>query len=132
MNSIQLGNLGEVIVLKEFLNHGIQCYLPYGDGSRVDLIADFNGKLNKIQIKCCEQSNGDTMTWKVGGGSQHKIYNKDEIDYFALCCVEEQIVCLVPFSEQRSSITIRKRETKDIRYNTHFCDEYSLDKLLKG
>lgn len=130
MNTVQLGNLGEAIVLSEFLKYGIQCYLPYGDGSRVDLIADFNGKLNKIQIKCCEKSINDTMTWKVGGGG-HIIYKQDEIDYFVLCCVKEQIVCLVPFSNQRSSITIRIGDSKDIRYNTHFYTEYLLEKLLK-
>ena len=48
MNTSQLGNIGEVRVLSEFVKLGVPCYLPYGDGNRYDLIADFNGKLNKI------------------------------------------------------------------------------------
>ena len=50
MDTSLLGNIGESRVLHELVKAGVQCYLPYGDGSTVDLIADFNGKLNKIQI----------------------------------------------------------------------------------
>lgn len=48
MNTSQLGTLGESIALSAFARYGIQCYLPYGDGSSTDLIADFNNKLNRI------------------------------------------------------------------------------------
>lgn len=48
MNTSQLGNLGESMALCAFAKYGIQCYLPYGDGSSTDLIADFNNKLNRI------------------------------------------------------------------------------------
>lgn len=132
MNNNAIGNLGEAIVLQEFLKYGIQCYLPYGDGARADLVADFNGKLNKIQIKTCEKATNNIMTWKVGGGSCHKIYQNNEIDYFALCCIEKQIVCIVPFSNQRSSITIRADTIKEKTYNMHFASEYSLENILKG
>lgn len=39
MNSSQLGNIGEVRVLSEFTKLGIPCYIPFGDGNTVDLIA---------------------------------------------------------------------------------------------
>ena len=35
MTTNQKGNLGEVRVLSEFVKLGVQCYLPYGDGSGV-------------------------------------------------------------------------------------------------
>ena len=35
MTTNEKGNLGEVRVLSEFVKLGIQCYLPYGDGSGV-------------------------------------------------------------------------------------------------
>ena len=34
-----------------FVKHGIPIALHFGDNEKYDLIAEFNGKLNKIQIK---------------------------------------------------------------------------------
>lgn len=131
MTSIEIGNLGEALVLQEFLKHGIQCYLPWGDGARADLIAEFNNKLNKIQIKTCEKVIDNAMTWKVGGGSSHKIYQENEIDYFALCCIENSVVCFVPFANQRSAIKIRTDiDCLNKTYNMHFMDEYTLEKIM--
>ena len=66
LNSSQLGNIGEVRVLSEFVKLGIPCYIPYGDGNMVDLVADFNGKLNRIQIKTTRALNRTgAMEWNV-------------------------------------------------------------------
>jgi len=51
MNSKNKGNIGESQALAEFTKRGIQVSIPFGDNARYDLIADFNGKLNKIQVK---------------------------------------------------------------------------------
>ena len=48
MNSKNIGNIGEVKVLAKFVELGIPVYLPFRDNEKADLIADFNGKLNKI------------------------------------------------------------------------------------
>lgn len=114
MNTSQLGNIGEVRVLSEFVKLGIPCYLPYGDGNKCDLIADFNGKLNKIQIKTTEKLNiNGAMEWKVtrqeGFHGNRVQYNKEDIDYFAFYCIETDIVCLVPFDENFPSTTLSIR-----------------------
>ena len=134
MTNIEIGNLGQLLVIEEFIKNGIQCYLPYGDGSRVDLIADFNGKLNKIQIKTCLQANEDkAMMWKVGGGKAHKIYTEKEIDYFALCCIKEHIICFVPFKNQTSGITIRLDNYDNKKtYNMTFASQYTLQSILNN
>ena len=48
MNTKTKGNIGEAIILAEFVKRGIQVSIPFGDNARYDLIAEFNGKLNKI------------------------------------------------------------------------------------
>lgn len=53
MISKDKGNIGESVVLTEFIKRGIQVSIPFGDNARYDLIADFNGRLNKIQVKYC-------------------------------------------------------------------------------
>ena len=55
MNSKDKGNIGEAIILGEFVKRNIQVSIPFGDNARYDLVADFNGKLNKIQVKYCNQ-----------------------------------------------------------------------------
>ena len=48
MNSKKKGDIGESRILYEFVKRGIQVAIPFGDNARYDLIAEFNGKLNKI------------------------------------------------------------------------------------
>ena len=114
MNSSQLGNIGEARVLSEFVKLGIPCYLPYGDGNTADLIAQFNNKLNRIQIKTTASLNrAGAMEWKVtrqegyhGNRTQYKV---EDIDYFAFYCLETDIVCLVPFDENFPTTTLSIR-----------------------
>lgn len=51
MNSKQIGNIGEAKVLSKFIELGFPVYIPFGDNEKADLVVEFNGKLNKIQIK---------------------------------------------------------------------------------
>lgn len=85
-----IGNLGEAKVLAKFVELGVQVYIPFGDGSTVDLVADFNGKLNRIQIKSTEKDTDGSLVFSIcsttvraGGEIQKHIYSADEIDYFA-------------------------------------------------
>lgn len=139
MTSNQKGNLGEVRVLSEFVKLGVQCYLPYGDGSEVDLIADFGGKLNRIQIKTSEKLNkAGAMEWSVtrqeGYHGNRATYSVDKIDYFAFYCIETDIVCLVPFDEDFpvSTLSIRLDNYDGRRLNTmRFASDFSIGKIIK-
>lgn len=137
MTTNEIGNLGEVKVLSEFVKLGIQCYLPYGDGSEVDLIADFNGKLNRIQIKTTEHLNKvGAMEWKVtrqeGYHGNRANYSLNKIDYFAFYCVETDIVCLIPYDANFpiNAISVRLDDYNGKRLNTmRFASDYSVKKI---
>ena len=58
MNSKNVGNIGEAKTLAKFVELGIPVYIPFGDNEKADLVAEFNGKLNKIQCKTSKK------TWK--------------------------------------------------------------------
>ncbi len=140
MNTSQLGNIGEVRVLSEFVKLGVPCYLPYGDGNKCDLIADFNGKLNKIQIKTTEKLNTNgAMEWKVtrqdGFHGSRVQYNKEDIDYFAFYCIETDIVCLVPFDENFPSakLSIRMDDYTGNRLKTmRFVKDYQISNFINS
>ena len=55
MTTKQLGNIGEAKVLAKFVELQVPVYIPFGDNEKADLVAEFNGKLNKIQVKTSEE-----------------------------------------------------------------------------
>lgn len=52
----QLGNIGEAKALAKLVSMNIPVYVSFGDNEKADLVADFNGKLNKLQVKTSENS----------------------------------------------------------------------------
>ena len=139
MNSSQLGNIGEARVLSEFVKLGVPCYLPYGDGNTADLIAEFNGKLSRIQIKTTTSLNkAGAMEWKVtrqeGYHGNRVQYSTNDIDYFAFYCLETDMVCLVPFDENfpSSTLSIRLDNYSGNRLSTmRFAKDFQVSNFVK-
>lgn len=139
MNSSQLGNIGETRVLSEFIKLGVPCYLPYGDGNTADLVAEFGGKLNRIQIKTTTSLNkAGAMEWKVtrqeGYHGNRVQYNTNDIDYFAFYCLETDMVCLVPFDENfpTSTLSIRLDNYSGNRLSTmRFAKDFQISNFVK-
>lgn len=61
MNTSSIGNIGEAQVLYEFVKRGIPVYIPFDDGYEVDLIAIFNGKPQRIQVKTTQTIKDETL-----------------------------------------------------------------------
>ena len=140
MNSKDKGNIGEAIVLAEFVKRDIQVSIPFGDNARYDLIAEFNGKLNKIQVKYCNQStDNDSVPCPCKSSTNHttnKHYTtyENDIDYFVFYIAAWNKLALVPIEVigARKSITFRKSSTKSGQTaNINLIDYYSFDKIIK-
>lgn len=104
MNTTNIGNIGYAKTISKFTELNIPVYIPFCEGGIVDLIADFNGKLNKIQVKTTKSVHKDTyMLFKTshqdGFHGSRKKYSVNEIDYFALYCIENNALLLFPVSE---------------------------------
>ena len=131
-----IGNLGEAKVLAKFVELGIQVYLPFGDGSTVDLVAEFNGKLNRIQIKSTEKDSNGALVFSIcsttvrsGGELQKHIYSSEEIDYFALYSSITDEVYLLPIEEAPTKkFSLRYKEP----YSSisHKAEDYLITKIL--
>ena len=139
MNSKIKGNVGESIILCEFVKRGIQVSIPFGDNARYDLIAEFNGKLNKIQVKYCNQQTDNDSVVLVCASSTNHTTNKnyttyeDDVDYFAFYIPVWNESLLIPINDigNKKSIRIRKNKTKNKQAsNIHFIQNYSFDKIL--
>ena len=102
MNSKDKGNIGEAIVLAEFTKRKIQVAIPFGDNARYDLIAEFNGKLNKIQVKYCGQITENNSFICPCASSTNHTTNKhlstydNDVDYMAFYLASIDKLLLVP------------------------------------
>jgi Holliday junction resolvase len=96
MNSKDKGNLAEAKVLSDLQYRGFGVALPIGDNLPFDLIAvDTNTRhtLYKIQVKYTTVRNGTVYLRKdrVSANTKRitaKPYTTDEVDVFALYCVD--------------------------------------------
>lgn len=50
-----VGDIGEATCLMEFVKRNVKVYIPFSENSSVDLVAEFDGKLNRIQVKTSEK-----------------------------------------------------------------------------
>ncbi len=142
MTTKQLGNIGEAKALAKFVELQIPVYIPFGDNEKSDLIADFNGKLNKIQVKTSEEWIDSekfvislvSSTMHRNSGTRHK-YTHEEIDYFACYNLQSNILFLLPIEvvEGQTMITIRhpyvnvsKNQYKRINW-----EDYTFEKVCK-
>ena len=138
MNGKNIGDIGEAVVLTEFLKYGIEVFLPYGENTKIDMIAKFNNKLNKIQVKTTSKYSGNGA-YKVAlrntslraNSSVTTFYNDDEVDYFAIYCLQRPHPILVPFCDMHL-IAIRFEENSNSNFeNVNYEWDYTFDKILK-
>ena len=138
MNSKRIGNIGEAKVLCKFVELGIPVYIPFGDNEKADLIADFNGKLNKIQIKTSQKAEEGKMIFDLTSSTTHRqngekhIYNDNEIDYFACYNIARDKIFLISVNETpNTSITIRFEKPKNNQtQGIKFEQDYLIDNIL--
>lgn len=117
MNGKSIGDIGETRVLYEFTRLGIPVFLPYGENTKKDMIAEFNGTLNRIQVKTAGLA-GDSGVYKVNlknssirrdGATVVSIPTKDDIDFYGIYCLERDKPILIPISlvEGQGAVSIR-------------------------
>lgn len=108
MSTKQLGNIGESVTLAKFVRLNVPVYIPYGDNEKADLIAEFNGRLNKIQVKTSEFSKNNKISFNLLSHTKSGIhmYNELEVDYFSLYNLQENILLLIPIEKVKGRKTI--------------------------
>ena len=104
MNSKMKGEFSEAKALFEFQKAGVPVSLPWGDNQRYDMIAEFNGKLNRIQVKTANEEENGAIKCYCRSSTNHTT-NKNlsdyvgQIDYFVFYNQTRDIIALVPIEE---------------------------------
>ena len=138
MNSKTIGNIGEAKALCKFVELGIPVYIPFGDNEKSDLIADFGGKLNRIQVKTSLEAKDGKMIFDLTSSTSHRkggvkhIYTKEEIDYFVCYNVSRDKLFIIPVDEAgNTAITIRYEKPKNGQVKgIRFEEDYLLENFL--
>lgn len=141
-NTTDIGKLGEVATIKKFIENEVAVYTPISDSRGVDMVADFGGKLQKVQVKTTSTiSESNSSRFKLSktraryknGEHHHEVikYNKDEVDYYSLYDYNHDRVFLLKNDGERSSVAIRYDEPLGNFSNTfHYADDYDIDRVL--
>ena len=136
LTSKQKGNLTELQCITAFIEQGCGISIPYGDNSKYDFIADFQGSLYKIQVKTSSYKDKNAIQFSCRSthvnckGVKNERYSKNEIDFFATywngqcylvpveeCSVTKTLRFAPPLSGQQKGIC--------------FAENYELEKQLK-
>lgn len=109
--SIQ-GNLGFGKAIEYFTSHNITVALPLNDTQKYDLIADFNGGLQRVQVKTSRYTRNNTsyevMLKNCGGtskGSKIRPFDSTACDYVFVLTGNDKMY-LIPTSEITATNTI--------------------------
>lgn len=119
-----VGDIGELKFILRAKKSGLTVSTPYSSISPYDSITEFNGKLNKIQVKttATKVKSGDNLCYKLScgkGTTGKKKYTSREVDYFAFFITEIDLFYIVPLKEI-TSITIRiYPNKKDHKFNKY-------------
>lgn len=141
MNSKDKGNIGEALILAEFTKRNIQVCIPFGDNARYDLVADFNGKLQKIQVKFCGQkiSENNSISCPCSSSTNHTTNKhlstyENDIDYFCFYIEQWNELLLAPIEkiEDKKSICFRMDKPKNNQSNINLVENYTFDKILNN
>lgn len=141
MNSKDKGNIGEAIALSEFIKRDIPVAIPFGDNARYDLIADFNGKLNRIQVKYCNQiTENNSIICPCASSTNHttnKHYTtyENDVDYFVFYLVAWDKAILVPIDviKNKRTITFRQDQARTGQTsNINYVSNYEFDKIINN
>lgn len=118
-NSRTVGNIGESIAVSEFVKRELPVFLPFGQNTPVDILVYLNEKFLKIQVKTTEEVKNGVMEFDIsrtnGFTGRRKTYEKNEVDYFFLYCVENDFRGLISYEDlnSRYSLRIRCEKTKN-------------------
>lgn len=138
INTKTKGQLSEARALYEFQKYNIPVCIPWGDNERYDMIAEFNGKFNRIQVKTCNEEQNGAICCHTRSSTNHTTNKKlstyeNDVDYFVFINQTYDLIAIVPIKDigDKKQIRLRIRPTlNNQQYNTKFFNDYTFDKLF--
>ena len=117
-HTTQIGNVGEAKFILDASKFNLRVSKPVFEGYPYDYILDTRDGFKKIQVKTSEfKDTENTIVFDITKGVSYKQgrrisgkYNKDDVDYFYLYCIENDESYLIE-NPNKLSITVRLNES---------------------
>ena len=133
------GYSNELHCMAELVKYGCDVSIPYGNGSRYDVVVDFKGHTFKVQCKHSKLSakSQGSFEFEVRSKGRYKeksfdkVYTKEQIDYFATWF--DGKCYLVPVEECGTSVKALRFApclTKCNEHKANWASDYELGKVL--
>lgn len=110
-NAMQ-GNLGLGKAIEYFTSQSIPVSIPLNDTQKYDIIADFNGGLQRISIKTSRFKSSNTSyevllknTGGSSGNNKIRLFNNQDCDYIFIYTANEELY-LIPSKEIQATNSI--------------------------
>lgn len=135
MNTKDIGNRTESIILSKLLESGYTVLIPFGDNSRYDFVVDTGSKFFKIQCKTGHIKNGCIVfaTCSIYKGRKNisvkHQYTKEEIDYIMVYSSHLNKIYLIDVDELPQS-NMKLRINNPVKNNKHI--KWAKDYEFKG
>ena len=117
MHSKIKGNIGQFYVAAKLAQMGFCVFTEEGDLSKVDIIAEKDGKLLRFQVKAATPKNGTLSLYLPKSAHGYKFrYDKSWLDYFALVDLSSGEVYFIEskvLDNRLTQFSIRLEETKN-------------------
>lgn len=129
MHSKQKGNIAEAATILRLSQLGFNVFKEIGDLSKVDLLAEKEGKVIRVQCKGITPKKGvlDLSLRKTGPNYTFH-YSEEMFDYFSVVNLETMQVAFVPskvLNKNKSSFTLRLVKAKNkSRHGVNYFDEF--------
>lgn len=117
----------------------VPVYVSFGDNEKADLVAEFNGKLNKLQVKTSEKFEDGKFIISLKSSTirnqvnyVHK-YDSSEIDYFVVYNLESDTLLLLPIKEFENRASVSFRVPYVVTYNQNKSlnyEDYLFEKII--
>ena len=138
INSKMKGQLSEARALYEFQKRNIPVCIPWGDNERYDMIAEFNGKFNRIQVKTSNEEQNGAICCYCRSSTNHTTNKnlttyENDVDYFVFVNQTYDLIAIVPIEEvgDKKQIRLRIQPTANGQTtNVRFFSDFSFEKMF--
>lgn len=132
-NELQIGKAGEYLVCADLIMKGFVAF-PSEQGLPYDIVCDNGSKLIRIQVKTTTEpkivpqrlkdSYAYIFSIKRHGKNNKSIYGNDEVDVFALVCIDTRSVGYIKNSEMPTTVNFRVDSLRGTYYDEKGIQDY--------
>jgi DNA invertase Pin-like site-specific DNA recombinase len=130
----KVGTIGEAKTLAKLSEYGIDCYLPFNEDTKSDIVADINGTLTRIQIKTSNRIVHNSLIVKIQQSGNHEAYLAKDVDYFVIYnMIDDELYMITRVDTEKyagKSVSIKIRYDRAIYRDTLQSKDILIDDVL--